>query len=76
MINSIFLFFFILSSPSQTLNMVESSSNLVRMSFSLSSFTPSPATGGIDLSWPFMCVSIMFTKEAGKSGAMLCESVF
>jgi hypothetical protein len=70
-----FQFFHAYLSPSQTLRMVESTSNLVRMSFALSNFTPSPATGGLDLSWPFMCVSIMFTKEAGKLSLKLCVDV-
>jgi hypothetical protein len=70
-----FIYFTHYLSPSQTLRMVESTSNLVRMSFALSNFTPSPATGGLDLSWPFMCVSIMFTKEAGRFGLQLCVDV-
>jgi hypothetical protein len=70
-----FIFFTHYLSPSQTLRMVESTSNLVRMSFALSNFTPSPATGGLDLSWPFMCVSIMFTKEAGRLSLQLCVDV-
>lgn len=49
----------------QTLQLIETAPSLVAPSFAISNLLPSPSTGGHDLSWPFMCVSIMFTKEAG-----------
>ena len=48
--------------------MIETVPSMVRRLFLMANLTPSQETGGHDLSWPFMCVSIMFTKEAGKLG--------
>ena len=47
--------------------MVEKAKSLTSAAYAVSILKISDLTGGHDLSWPFMCVSIMFTKEASKS---------
>lgn len=46
--------------------MVEKATALTSAAYAISILKISDLTGGHDLSWPFMCVSIMFTKEASK----------
>lgn len=46
--------------------MVEKAKSLTSAAYGVSILKISDLTGGHDLSWPFMCVSIMFTKEASK----------
>lgn len=48
----------------QALHLVDQDLTFARKLHDLSVLTPSEKTNGKDLSWPFMCVSIMFTKEA------------
>ena len=60
----------------QTIKLIESNPHLKRAAFNLSRYEPVPQENKsttLDLTWPFMCVSIMFTKEALKamrSGAL------
>ena len=48
----------------QALHMVQLAENLTKKIYPMSILSPSVVTQGRDLSWPFMCVSIMFSKEA------------
>jgi hypothetical protein len=50
----------------QALHFVQSpaTADVARRLYQMSLLFPSATTQGRDLSWPFMCVSIMFTKEA------------
>ena len=56
--------------------MIETVPSMVRRLFLMSNLTPSQETSGHDLSWPFMCVSIMFTKEAGRAGCDTLSTSF
>jgi hypothetical protein len=48
----------------QVLNIVETKKSVVDRLYIMSNLIPSSTTDNHDLSWPFMCVSIMFTKES------------
>ena len=48
----------------QALHMVQLAQGLTQKVYPMSILSPSAGTQGRDLSWPFMCVSIMFSKEA------------
>lgn len=57
---------------------METNTSLAKYLFTLSQSWKTPAVekGGFDPSWPFMCVSILFTKEAiqtMRSGALNAE---
>ena len=48
----------------QALHMVQITQELTKKVYPMSILSPTAETHGRDLSWPFMCVSIMFSKEA------------
>jgi hypothetical protein len=43
---------------------IETKPKFAQKLYGMSTLTSSSKTKGKDLSWPFMCVSIMFTREA------------